>query len=40
MATSSRGGAPPLGGLDSGWPQEGGGRGEGKGDGVGGDVIW
>ena len=40
VAASSRGGAPRLGGLGSGLPQGGGGREEGKGDGVGGGVIW
>ena len=40
MAAGSRGGAPPLGGLGSGRPQREGGREEGKGDGVGGGVIW
>ena len=41
MAAGPRGGAPPLGGgLGSVRPQGGGGREEGKGDGVGGGVIW
>ena len=40
MAVGLRGGAPPLGGLGSGWLQGGGGREEGKGHGVGGGVIW
>ena len=36
MAVGPRGGAPPLGGLGSGWPQGGGGREEREGDFVGG----
>jgi len=40
VAPDSRGGAPPLGGLSSGRPQIEGGREEGKGDGIGGGVIW
>ena len=40
VATGSRGGAPPFGGLGSGRPQGGGGRKEGKGNGVGSGVIF
>ena len=40
MAAGSRGCAPPLRGLSSDRPQGGGGTEEGKGDGVGGGVIW
>ena len=40
MTAGSKGGVPPLGGLGSGRPLGGGGgREEGKGDGVGGGVI-
>ena len=40
VAVGPKGGAPPLGGLGGGLPQSGGGREEGKGDFVGGGVIW
>ena len=40
VAAGPRGGALPLGGLGCGRPQGGGGREKGKGDGVGGSVIW